>query len=241
MKGYQPREVVGGIFVLVAMVVVIFLVIFVGEKHGILEEKVVYNVLFDDVVGLQEGAEVKVAGVSVGYVDRVHLVYREDRPYVLVTAVVLRKYVHQIRKDSTFGLSTVGVLGDTILTVSPGSREQEELVPTSEIKGASPYSLRKLTGGFERVVEEIAKFSGNTEEFLHSSSEKVNRLAPKAESTLDQIHKTSREIEITSRDLKATGVETLAAVRDASRAIEKLAKDLDGQVQKGKLLKFELF
>ena len=100
MTGIQVKEMVGGLFMILVFAILVFLVVFVGQKQGFLEKKVTYHILFPNVSGLQDGAQVTLGGVSVGYVDKVSLTYRDNRPFVMVDAVVFERHITQIRTIS---------------------------------------------------------------------------------------------------------------------------------------------
>jgi len=241
MQRFPLKEIIGGLFVIVVMAMVTVTVLFVGRKHGIGEKKLEFHIFFKEVGGLKEGAQVSLAGVTVGFIQEIQLVYRDNQPFVRVTALVFDKNRQQIRMNSGFGLGTVGVLGDTILTISPGSENEALLPDQSDIEGQSPFSFKKLTGNIEDVMGQMLQISGDIQKFLQSTSAEVGGLGPETKKTMEQFRRTMVNLEKTSDTFGAEGTQTMASIRETSAAIKTLTDTLNTQLKKGKLFKFEMF
>lgn len=241
MQRFPVKEIIGGLFVLLVMAMVTVTILFVGRKHGIGEKKLEYHVFFREVGGLKEGAQVSLAGVTVGFIKEIQLVYRDNQPFVRVTALVFDKNSKQIRMDSAFGLGTVGVLGDTILTISPGSETAALLPDHSDIDGQSPFSLKKLTGNIEDVMGQMLQISGDIQKFLQTTSAEVGGLGPETKKSMEQFRRTMASLEKTSQTFSDEGTQTMVAIREASVSIKTLSDNLNVQIKKGKLFKLEMF
>src|SRR5829696_8755178 len=128
-KTIGMREVRVGLFVILAVAVLIFLILnasgdisFKPKRH--LKAK------FMSADGLRPGAEVRLAGVRIGRVDEVNLLRPTDDPEEKRVEVLLsvdssvdgKRIEELVRKDSKAQLSSPSLLGsDKVITISPGS------------------------------------------------------------------------------------------------------------------------
>ena len=108
---------VGFIFALF-VVSLIFLLLKLGAlSFGEWKE---YKILFENVKGLPIKAEVRIAGVKVGYVDDISLSYEREKVFALVKIKVRKKFL--VRRDFEAQIRAKSLLGEKYI----------ELVPTGE-------------------------------------------------------------------------------------------------------------
>jgi phospholipid/cholesterol/gamma-HCH transport system substrate-binding protein len=107
------ETVVGGIVVLVALAFLIF---------GYLTSSTIpsgsgntYKAVFDSVDGLSVNSEVKIGGVSVGYVSAIDF----DKAYRVELSIKVRKGIH-IPDDSSVAITTSGLMGDKFVEIVLG-------------------------------------------------------------------------------------------------------------------------
>jgi phospholipid/cholesterol/gamma-HCH transport system substrate-binding protein len=109
----------------------------------------VYSVYvdFDNPMGLQIGAPVKIAGVKVGKVET--LEYRGNKPdpsvtwraLVRVRISIEEQVKDSIHDDAQFVITTNGVLGEPFIAIQPGDPSHPTLAPDSKRKGQDPPRL----------------------------------------------------------------------------------------------------
>lgn len=97
---------------------------------------------FQNIEGIAKGADVKLAGIKVGYVDSLML---EDDTYYAVLTMRINDGVN-IPKDSSAIVSTSGLLGGKYIRINPGASE-ENLKEGGKIKFTqSALNLEDLIG-----------------------------------------------------------------------------------------------
>ncbi|MDR1208386.1 MAG: outer membrane lipid asymmetry maintenance protein MlaD [Holosporales bacterium] len=113
MRNSMVETVVGGIVVMVALAFLIF---------GYLTSSSIpsgngntYKAVFDSVDGLSVNSEVKIGGVSVGYVSAVNF----DKAYRVELTIKVRKGIH-IPDDSSVAITTSGLMGDKFVEIVLG-------------------------------------------------------------------------------------------------------------------------
>ena len=114
MKGY--RETTVGFFVLIGLLCVGYLTIKLGRMELLMDEGYRVVARFSSVTGLRVGAEVEIAGVSVGRVTSIELA--KDAPDAIV---VLRLQPHlRLSEDTIAAIKTSGLIGDKYVSLAPG-------------------------------------------------------------------------------------------------------------------------
>jgi len=103
----------------VALIALVFLM--TGSVGGLFTPKIKVRSYFENAAGLEVGAPVSLEGVTVGTVTAISVVSSPDRRLtpVEVTMKISGKRVQQsLRTDSKASLSTIGVLGDTVVDIN---------------------------------------------------------------------------------------------------------------------------
>jgi phospholipid/cholesterol/gamma-HCH transport system substrate-binding protein len=121
-------ELAVGIFVLVGMACLAYLAIHLG-KLDLLGHGYTVSADFDNISGLKVGAEVEVAGVSVGRVEELQ-VTPDNRAHL-----VLRMQPGQkVYDDATASIRTKGIIGDKYVKLSPGGGSDKLIPPGGKIR-----------------------------------------------------------------------------------------------------------
>ncbi len=121
-------ELAVGVFVLIGLACLAYLAIHLGKLdlfgHG-------YTVKadFDNISGLKTGAEVEVAGVSVGRVEDIKVT-----PDNRAELVMRLQPGFKIYQDATASIRTKGIIGDKYVKLSPGGGVDKLIPPGGTIR-----------------------------------------------------------------------------------------------------------
>lgn len=115
MKKYS-REAIVGIFVLVGILCVAYLTIKLGRMEVLNDNGYTLEARFSSVTGLRSGAEIQIAGVSVGRVSKIGL--DPETQTALVTMIIDKEV--QLSDDVIASVKTSGLIGDKYIQLSPG-------------------------------------------------------------------------------------------------------------------------
>ena len=162
-------------------------------------------VVLPDAQGLSKGARVQVAGVEVGVVRSVQLAEPER--------VVIRLWVQrsvQLPRDSRALLQSVGVFGDQIVMLIPGSST------TLAANGDT------LTAGVATGLTDLAAELGEDAEALLKQLERLL-----ADSTIDQVHGTVAALPGTVRGVERMVRENSSEFAAMSRSLRQTAETLN--------------
>ncbi len=145
-----------GAFVLVALAVLVYMAIFLGAFKWHLRSYAKYVVSFQNVAGLVKKADVKIAGVKVGWVDKIRLSSKSD----LAEVVLMIGDSYQLYADAKIEISQEGLLGSKFINIMPGTNHDKLLLPVNDlmIKGHTPASIEDLITKFDQVAQNIDVF-----------------------------------------------------------------------------------
>jgi phospholipid/cholesterol/gamma-HCH transport system substrate-binding protein len=124
-------EVVVGFFLLLGLLALGYLAIKLGKMEVVGSSGYTVHATFPNVAGLRAGSPVEIAGVDVGWVERIYL-----KNYQAVVDFRIKDGV-DLPEDSIASIRTKGLIGEQFVRISPGGSEKN-LPPDGEIKETEP-------------------------------------------------------------------------------------------------------
>jgi phospholipid/cholesterol/gamma-HCH transport system substrate-binding protein len=155
-----------GLFVLVALVFVMFGVLMVGDRANLFRRKFPYRTKFASAAGLVAGNAVRLDGVTVGNVQNVHLSSDPADRTVMVVFDVIRSAAPRIRTGTRASIKTVGLLGDKYIELEGGTAD-EKLVPVDgEVPAKEGAGLDKLLEGSGDLLVDLSEIARSLKAIL---------------------------------------------------------------------------
>ncbi len=196
-------ETIVGIFIVAALCIFFYMSFFLRVFRLDRMKYQYYTVYFNDVSGLEKKANVKIAGVNVGWVDSIDLVDGHYQAKAIIA--VLKRYV--LRADAHAVVRQEGLLGTKYLEVIPGDSMLPILTPGKALEGPgkSPVAIddilskvRDIADHVEHVTASLKESFGTSEgkEQLKSMLDNFSQAAEKIaafSSTLDRTVATNEE------------------------------------------------
>jgi phospholipid/cholesterol/gamma-HCH transport system substrate-binding protein len=132
-----------GAFILGTLIILATGIFIIGSKKYLFRSTYELNAQFENVAGLEAGADVMVGGLHSGTVKSIHL---PDKPGEQMTVVMqLDQNTRKIlRQDSEASIQTEGLLGNQYLAVSFGSADKAELKDGDTISSIPPLEMSAL-------------------------------------------------------------------------------------------------
>lgn len=148
-----------GVIVLVSIGLLSALLFLMTSASGmsVFSDKIVVTTYFDNSSGLKVGAPVNLEGVTIGEVKKV-LVSTEPTRKLTPVKVVMKldpKYRESLHKDSLASLSTVGVLGDTVVDINSQTAVGPQLQTGDELKTLQTPNLQDVVKASQGTVESL--------------------------------------------------------------------------------------
>jgi phospholipid/cholesterol/gamma-HCH transport system substrate-binding protein len=166
----RRTEVRVGLFVIGGIIMLTAVLLLLGHKRHVFEERAKIHATFPDVAGLVVGAPVQIAGVNVGTVSAVAFERNQEVPQIRVDFEIARSSLDLVRADSIARISSQGLLGDKLIDVSPGSRSATAVPPGGHIASAPPPDFDKLLARAGSVMKNLDRVAADAAEIADTLS-----------------------------------------------------------------------
>lgn len=126
-----------GVFILGSLLILAIGIFLIGSKQFLFRSTYRLRADFQNVVGLNNGAEVRVGGIHQGTVTEIDLPNQPDaKVSVLMKMSSATRDI--VRKDSVASIKTEGLLGNKYVDVSFGSKSSARVESGDNIRGEPP-------------------------------------------------------------------------------------------------------
>jgi len=242
-----------GVIVLVATVILVTLLFIMTSSAGlgIFSHKLTIYTYFENSAGLKPGAAVNLQGVTIGTVKTVTVVSAPDRKLTPVRVVMKLndKFADDLKKDSKASLTTIGVLGDTVVDINSQFAVGPPLHDGDELKTLETPSLTDVVKASQGTIESLnvilAKMNTIVDN-LQSGKGSIGQLISnpdlynKVNATVDELHKLTVNLNNGKGSIgKLVSDDQLYnRLNDTAGKLQNIADELDsGKGTEGKLLK----
>ncbi len=200
-KQLRWAQVKAGIIITLALAILFLSVFFAGSIERVIHPKSRVKAAIHDVKGLKKGAPVWMFGIEEGSVEDISL---DPRYGTVVTISIYKKALGFLKKDSTVGILTMGLLGDKYVELTPGTPEAAPLEAGDMIRGTAQIDLKDVmeTGGasIQKMNDFIEKL-GKLVEKIEESKGTLSRLLEDP-SLYDNLAESSKSLSLIAKDIK---------------------------------------
>jgi len=158
-----------GMFIVGTLVILTLGIFLIGDKEFLFSSTYTLKASFDNVTGLNNGAQVRVGGIHKGSVRQILLPTRPDGEMTVVMDLE-RSTREVIKKDSRAAIQTEGLLGNKYVEISFGSNDAPELNDGDSIGGVPPLDMSDLL----KKANEILDSTRESTDSLKDISSKIN-------------------------------------------------------------------
>jgi phospholipid/cholesterol/gamma-HCH transport system substrate-binding protein len=148
-----------GLIVLGASIILVTLLFLMTSSSGlgILSKKLTITTYFENAAGLKEGAAVSLEGVTIGSVKSITVARSPERKLTPVRVVMKidDKYAYGLHTDSKAALTTMGVLGDTIVDINSQTAVGPPLRDGDELKTLETPSIQDVVKASQGTIEQL--------------------------------------------------------------------------------------
>lgn len=144
-----------GIFVLVGIIILVFLVFFISDFQ-IIQPRYKIKTIFTFANGVKNNSPLRVAGVDSGEVKSIRILPVEGNgkdTHVEMT-IWVRKGV-QIPADSKVFINTLGLLGEKYIEIVPGRDYKNVLKEGDSIRGQDPISMYDVSNIIQGMAKQL--------------------------------------------------------------------------------------
>ena len=150
-----------GAFIIATLVILAAGIFIIGDRQYLFSSTYRLKTQFSTVVGLDEGAEVRVGGVHSGSVRRIEL---PKRPTDKITVLMdLERSTHDIvKQDSMAAIQTEGLLGNEYVSISFGSAQGLNVRDGDTIASQPPLVIADLIAKTDAILDSSKEALNNT-------------------------------------------------------------------------------
>lgn len=167
--GDQTKNILIGVFVLAAFMIVTFMLLFLNPSVG--DESKTYTVRFADIDKVNMGTRVTYGGKPVGEVTKIHLIEdpknprKSDNGYIYIYEITFKVDSSvDIYNSDDITLRTSGLLGERSIAITPMSPKPGSLL--APVGNTVLYATE--TGSVEETLKEFKELSNQFEKTLNA-------------------------------------------------------------------------
>lgn len=251
----MSREVKIGIFVAGTILIMAVFIFIVGDLSTWFKKPgYPLSVSFPTVIGLENRAAVRLAGVKIGYVKEIRLAESRARLILSISPQ------YKVPKGSKAGMATLGLVGEKFIEITPGEEAAycqpgdtlearasvgfEQLGDLAlsigeEIKGVS-RSLREITGeearqDLQEALQNMSSFSRELNQFLADNKDDLRRgirAASAAAGEMDEkVGAVAKNLEETSTLLRDIARENRDSIKGNLEKIQEVLSEMEESVR----------
>ena len=146
-----------GIFVLVGILLLVAGIFVIGSKKNLFSSTFKIYGVFKNTGGLMAGNNVQFGGVNVGTVSSIRIV----SDTVVRVDMIIKDSKHEfIRTDATASVGSDGLMGDKLITISPGTANAPVIEKNGQIPTVEPMDLTAIMDKFTNVATNAEVITG---------------------------------------------------------------------------------
>jgi phospholipid/cholesterol/gamma-HCH transport system substrate-binding protein len=215
-----------GAFIIATLAILALGIFIIGDRQYLFSDTYRLKAQFATVVGLSEGAEVRVGGVHSGSVRRIEL---PKNPTDKITVLMdLKRSTHDIvKQDSIAAIQTEGLLGNEYVSITFGSAQALNVRDGDTIASVPPLVLADLIKKTDAILDSSKEALDNTTVVtanLRSISNKINQ----GQGTIGALvndKKMYNELDETTVGLRDATVHAQAGIADFQENMEALKQN----------------
>lgn len=151
-----------GMFVTIGLILFIGTIYFVGKQKNLFGSTFTLQSRFKTVTGLKVGNNVRFSGINVGTVSEIELITDSAVAVKLVIKEEVRRF---IKTDAKASIGSDGLMGDKVLTISPGTTSKTTVKDNATIGSLKAIEIEDIMKGVKTTVDNAAVITDQLAEF----------------------------------------------------------------------------
>ncbi len=153
-----------GMFVTIGLVLLMGLIFFIGKQKNLFGATFILNTKFKTVSGLKIGNNIRFSGINVGTIDNIQIINDSSVAVRLLIKEEVRKF---IKTDAKASIGSDGLMGDKVLTISPGINSQKIVTNNSSIATVQAIEMEDIMKSVSVSVDNAAVITDQLAEFSY--------------------------------------------------------------------------
>ena len=188
-----------GMFVILGLIIFVITIYFVGKQQNLFGDTFHLKSKFKTVSGLKVGNNVRFSGINVGTVSEIEL---KSDSTVVVRFLIEKDVQKFIKKDALASIGSDGLMGDKVLTVSPGTSSNEIVKDNDFIKSESAVEMEDLMKSVKITLDNAGIITKELAEFSYSMNNGKGTLSKlmKDEEFAKSLQNTLANVEVSTKE-----------------------------------------
>lgn len=153
-----------GMFVIIGLALFIITIYFIGKNRNLFVSTFHLKSHFKNVSGLKAGNNVRFSGINVGTVNEIEFVSDSS----VVVNFIIKKEVQQfIKTDARASIGSDGLMGDKVLTISPGTASNQVVKDNDNIASTNAVEMEDLMKSVKVSIDNAGIITEQLAEFTY--------------------------------------------------------------------------
>ena len=153
-----------GMFVIIGLVLFTGTIYYVGKQQNLFGSTFHLKSNFKTVSGLQVGNNVRFSGINIGTVSEIQLINDSS---VVVNVLIDEQVQKFIKSDASASIGSDGLMGDKVLTISPGINSNTIVKDNDYIASKTPIEMGDIMGSVQKSVDNAGVITKQLAEFSY--------------------------------------------------------------------------
>ncbi|WP_426484697.1 MlaD family protein [Flavobacterium sp. 2] len=163
-----------GMFVSVGLLLFIMAIYFIGKQKNLFGQTFHISSKFKTVSGLEVGNNVRFSGINIGTVEEIRIINDSSVVVSMVIKDEIRKF---IKTDARASIGSDGLMGDKVLTISPGPKSTKIIEDNGAIASIDGIEMNDIMKSVKKSVDNVGVISEELAIFSHSMNNGNGALA----------------------------------------------------------------
>jgi len=153
-----------GMFVITGLVLFAFTIYFVGKQKNLFGSTFQLRTQFKSVSGLEVGNNVRFSGINIGTVDEIELTTDTS---VMVELLIKKEFQQFIKSDAAASIGSDGLMGDKVLTISPGTFTRNPVKDNDLIVSKKAVEMEDLMSSVKSSIDNAGVITAQLAQFSY--------------------------------------------------------------------------
>jgi len=194
------NEVKTGIMVIFCIIILSGLTIMAGS-FNIFKQQYKLKAVFSNIAGIQKDAPVRLGGVEVGKVENAKIVYTKEGETKIFITLDLDSDA-KLREGAIASISTLGLMGETYIALSPGDKGAPFIKAGSILSGKDPMDVNAIIEEATSTMEVAKETMNNISKLAKDLDGALEDNKGNIDEIMDNLRRTTENFEEFSDDIK---------------------------------------
>ena len=192
------NELKAGVLILFCIAILLALTFRVGGMQ-FMKEQYELKALFGTANGVKAHAPVNFAGVEVGEVKDLDIIYKGDETNVLMTLILDKNA--KVREDSIASIGTMGLMGEKLIDITRGSKGSPFLAPGKNVKTKEPLSMDEMVDraidiadNLDQGISDLRGLTNNVNDTLTANRADIDGIVENMRLTSENFRQFSEDV-----------------------------------------------